>query len=201
MTVLAQVAAVLGEKRGASAAAGLRPALEALSSQIAAVLARADEILPISQAATTARVYAVGAGPNEATALEAVIKVREAAQGWIDGLALEQFLHGPIVSINSGDIGALVNVSGPSLERTGQVAAMIDAIGARVWLIGRPVPALPDATVFGLPETDELLSPLLAVVPFQLLAYQMAVEKGINPDRFRRDDPAFADALAFAPFR
>ena len=105
------------------------------------------------------------------------------------------------LGINAGDIGALVNASGPSLERTGQVAAMIDAIGARVWLIGRAVPALPGATVFALPETDELISPLLAVVPFQLLAYQMAVEKGINPDRFRRDDPAFAAALAFAPFR
>ena len=81
-------------------------------------------MLPISRVATTARAYAAGSGPNESTALESVIKVREAAYGWIDALALEQFLHGPIVAVNEGDIAALVNVSGPSEERTGQIAAL-----------------------------------------------------------------------------
>ena len=39
------------------------------------------------------------------------------------------------------------------------------------------------------------MSPLLTVVPVQLLAYQMAVVRGINPDLFRRDDPRYAAAL------
>jgi glucosamine 6-phosphate synthetase-like amidotransferase/phosphosugar isomerase protein len=42
----------------------------------------------------------------------------------------------------------------------------------------------------------ELLSPLLAVVPVQILAYQMAVVRGINPDLFRRDDARYAAALS-----
>jgi glucosamine 6-phosphate synthetase-like amidotransferase/phosphosugar isomerase protein len=42
----------------------------------------------------------------------------------------------------------------------------------------------------------ELLSPLLAVVPVQILAYHMAVLKRIDPDRFRRDDPRYAVAFA-----
>jgi glucosamine--fructose-6-phosphate aminotransferase (isomerizing) len=49
--------------------------------------------------------------------------------------------------------------------------------------------------VFALPELPELLSPLLAVVPVQLLAYHMAVVRGVNPDRFRRDDPTYAAAF------
>jgi glucosamine--fructose-6-phosphate aminotransferase (isomerizing) len=41
----------------------------------------------------------------------------------------------------------------------------------------------------------EVLSPLLAVVPMQVLAYQMAALKGLNPDTFRRDDPRYAAAF------
>jgi glucosamine--fructose-6-phosphate aminotransferase (isomerizing) len=137
----------------------------------------------------------VGAGPNEATALEAVIKVREAAQGWIDGLATEQFLHGPLVAANADDVAVVVNVAGRATERVGQIARVLDAIGARVWLIGEGVEGLASAHVFALPAITEILSPLLTVVPVQILAYQMAVVRGINPDLFRRDDPRYAEAL------
>jgi glucosamine--fructose-6-phosphate aminotransferase (isomerizing) len=140
-------------------------------------------------------VYAVGAGPNEATALEAVIKVREAAQGWIDGLAIEQFLHGPLVATNADDVAVVVNVPGRATERIGQIARVLDAVGARVWLIGTGVEGLAHADVFALPAIPEFLSPLLTVVPVQILAYQMAVVRGINPDLFRRDDPRYAAAL------
>jgi glucosamine--fructose-6-phosphate aminotransferase (isomerizing) len=201
MTVLAQIATELGDSRGMPGTAGFRAALEALPEQIAGVLAREDEVLPISRAAVDTRIYATGAGPNEATALEAVIKVREAAYGWIDALALEQFMHGPIVAVNGGDIAALVNVPGPSAERVGQIATALDGVGARIWLIGEPVASVPDATVFALPPTDELISPLLAVVPLQILAYQLAEHRGINPDTFRRDNPTYARAFGFAPLR
>jgi glucosamine 6-phosphate synthetase-like amidotransferase/phosphosugar isomerase protein len=49
--------------------------------------------------------------------------------------------------------------------------------------------------VFNLPELPEMLSPLLAVVPMQILAYQMAALKGTHPDTFRRDDPVYRDAF------
>jgi glucosamine--fructose-6-phosphate aminotransferase (isomerizing) len=124
-----------------------------------------------------------------------VIKVREAAQGWIDGLAIEQFLHGPLIAANAGDLAVVVNVPGRAAERVGQIARVLSAIGARVWLIGGGVDGLPNADLFALPGLTEILSPLLTVVPVQILAYHMAVEKGINPDLFRRDDPRYAAAL------
>ena len=40
-----------------------------------------------------------------------------------------------------------------------------------------------------------MISPLLTVVPMQMLAYQMAVVKGVNPDTFRRDNPTYAAAF------
>jgi glucosamine--fructose-6-phosphate aminotransferase (isomerizing) len=195
MTVLAQVATTLGESRGSSATSSFRQALEQLPDQVADALVREEEILPIARDAASRRVYAVGAGPNEATALEAVIKVREAAQGWIDGLAIEQFLHGPLVAANADDVAVVVNVPGRATERVGLIARVLDAIGVRVWLIGEGVDGLAQAEVFALPAVPELLSPLLTVVPVQILAYHMAVVRGINPDLFRRDDPRYAAAL------
>ncbi len=201
MVALAQVATELGAIGRIPTAEGFRAALEALPGQIADVLARQDEVLPISEYAAGRRIYAAGAGPNEATALEAVIKVREAAYGWIDALALEQFLHGPLVAVNAADVAVLVNVPGRSAQRVGQIATTLEAIGARVWLVGDRVETASSATVFSLPRTDELVSPLLAVVPLQLLAYQIAVHRAVNPDVFRRDNPVYARALAFSPLR
>jgi glucosamine--fructose-6-phosphate aminotransferase (isomerizing) len=90
----------------------------------------------------------------------------------------------------------IVNVPGAAAaERVGQITRVLDAIGARLWLIGSGVDEVEKATVFPVAETPELISPLLAVVPVQILAYQMAVARGINPDLFRRDDPRYAAAL------
>jgi glucosamine--fructose-6-phosphate aminotransferase (isomerizing) len=199
MTVLAQIATVLGETHGPGRHVrrtdGFREALQQLPDQVAEVLAREDDIAPIAREAAARRVYAVGAGPNEATATEAVIKVREAAQGWIDGLAIEQFLHGPIVAVNAGDMAVVVNMPGRAFERVGEITRVLDAVGVRVWLIGQGVDGLSEPTVFPLPAVPEMLSPLLAVVPVQILAYQMAVVKGINPDLFRRDEDRYAAAF------
>ena len=90
MMVLAQVTIVLGEARNARGTAGFRAALEQLPGQVEEAPGREDDVAPVAREAAHRRIYAVGAGPNEATATEAVIKVREAAQGWIDGFAIEQ---------------------------------------------------------------------------------------------------------------
>jgi glucosamine--fructose-6-phosphate aminotransferase (isomerizing) len=187
MTVMAQVATELGELNGAAATSSYRDAIAKIPGQVQDILDREDEIRPVSEACVERRVYATGAGPNEFSAIEAVIKVREAAYGWIDALGLEQYLHGPMVAFNPGDQGIFFNVTGNSETRVGEVAAAASAMGGHLWVVGKPVESTPDATVFSVPETIEDLSPLLTVVPMQLFAYHMAVAKGINPDTFRRD--------------
>lgn len=195
MTALAQVAVALGEGRAAPGVTGFRTALDGLPDQVAGVLAREAEIEPVARGAVERRSYVAGVGPNEATALELVIKAREAAHAHIDALAAEQFLHGPMVAVNAGDQAILVNVPGAGTERIGEIAAVLAAMGADLWLVGQGVEAVPDATVFALPELPEILSPLLAVIPMQLCAYGMAAARGINPDTFRRDDPRYAAAF------
>lgn len=195
MTALAQVATQLGEQRKVEAVSGFREALTSLPDLVAGVLAREQEIEPIAREAASRRVYATGAGPNAVSAIELVIKAREAAHGHVDALPAEQFLHGPMVAVNEGDLAVVIQVSGAGAKRVGQIAAVLAAMGAMLWIVGQPVEATPKATVFALPDLPEILSPLLSLVPMQVLAYQMAVVKGINPDTFRRDDPRYAAAF------
>jgi glucosamine--fructose-6-phosphate aminotransferase (isomerizing) len=197
MTVLAQVATVVDEQHG-TGGNRFREALERLPDQVAAVIAREDEIVPVAEMAATKRIYATAAGPNEATVLELTIKAREAAYAWVDGLALEQFLHGPAVAVNAGDLAVLVHVPGAASARTQEIAAVVARMGTALWIAGDAAGAVPGATRFPLPgltEMPEVLTPLLTVVPMQILAYRLAVVRGTHPDTFRRDDPVYKEAF------
>jgi glucosamine--fructose-6-phosphate aminotransferase (isomerizing) len=199
MFALAQVATEIAHAARAGSGNAWRAALEALPAQAQSVLKRHDEVRAVAEPAAFKRMYATGAGPNAATALEAVIKVREASTANIDGLPLEQFLHGPIVSVNGGDVAVVVNVKGANqvtTTRTGEIAGVLGRIGALLWLVGNGAAEVPDATVFDLPEVPEEISPILAVVPVQMLAYELAVTRKANPDRFRREDPKYAQAIS-----
>jgi len=191
MTVFAQVATELG----GAGTTGFREALELLPAQVDDILAREGDILPVAELAVERRIYASGAGPNEVAAIESVIKVREAAYGWIDALGTEQFLHGPVVAFNAGDLGIVINVPGASTWRTEATARVLAALDGVVWLVGQGVAGLDNAHVFTTPATLELISPLLTVIPMQLLAYHMAVLKGLNPDTFRRDNETYNAAF------
>jgi glucosamine--fructose-6-phosphate aminotransferase (isomerizing) len=195
MTVLAQIATLLGEQRGSSGVAGFRETLTGLPDHVATVLARESEVIPIAEQALTRRVYAIGAGSNEATATEFMIKAREAAYADVDALAAEQYLHGPIVSVNAGDLAGVIHVDGVASKRITEIATVLDALNVDLWIVGRPIPSLPHATTFTLPDLPEVLSPLLAVIPMQLLAFWMAERKGTDPDSFRWDDPLYERAF------
>ena len=198
MFVLAQVATRLAAGTDPALATVYERALEAIPDQVAEMLRREEEVAPVAYAAAGRLIYAAGAGPSAVSALEAVIKVREASRAHIDGLPLEQFLHGPLVVVNREDYAVLINppaATPASTTRTAEIAGVLAHIGTPLWIAGEPVAQAPRATVFSLPETPEPLSTILSVVPMQILANQIADVLGANPDRFRRDDPVYAEAL------
>ena len=196
MAVLAQVAIALGERRGRPEATLWRATLHAIPEQIVDVLRREEAIRAIAEEIAERRIYCVGAGPNAVTATEAALKARETAYVTIDGMGIEQFLHGPIVTVNDSDRAIVIAADGPGLHRTDQIANVLRLIGTPTWIVGRALPSAPGATLFPLPALPEPLSPLLAVVPVQLLAYFLALVRGTNPDTFRRDDPQYLAAFS-----
>ena len=143
MAVIAQVAAAIGASFG--------PALEDVPRQVELILARELEIWPVAEASVGRRIYAYGAGPNAVTATELMIKVREAAFHTIDGMAAEQFLHGPTVSFNAGDHAVVIHVPGAGQERVAAIAKVNAAMGGAIWTVGQPIPGLA-ADFFALPD-------------------------------------------------
>jgi glucosamine--fructose-6-phosphate aminotransferase (isomerizing) len=77
------------------------------------------------------------------------------------------------------------------------VARAAREVGAPVVALARDgdreIGALATETI-AIPEVNELLSPILTVVPLQLFTYHLALVRGVNPDLMRGDDPAHARA-------
>src|SRR4051812_69660 len=145
------------------------------------------------------RYWVVGAGPNTATALEAALKLNEAAWSPALGFNAEQFLHGPWAALEPDDALFLIAPPGPTHARCVDVARVASAIGAAVVALvaedDREIGALAAETI-ALPEVPELLSPITAIVPLQLLTYHLAVQAGANPDTVRAEQPAHGRARA-----
>lgn len=124
----------------------------------------------------------IGAGPNQWTAAEGALKIRETAYVASEGLAVEQFLHGPSVALGEGDGLVCLNGGGPGEERLLEVAAAAEACGARVHRVSAAHP-------------NELLSVFPLTVAVQRIALEAAERLGTNPDSFGRDIPVRAAAL------
>ncbi len=189
LIVLAQLAARLG-------AAELGPALPALPDQAREVLRQEGALRAWTQALPRAtRLVYTGGGLNGWTALEGALKAKEAAYVTAEGMALETLLHGPLVGLEPGDQLILVNPAGPFQDRAAEIASAVRGIGLGLYWIGLPPRGAEDAPGLPLPETPELLSPLLAVLPLQLLAAYLAEARGTNPDSFRLDVETYARAI------
>jgi glucosamine--fructose-6-phosphate aminotransferase (isomerizing) len=136
------------------------------------------------------RLVVVGGGPNAATAYEAALKVSETSQLLATAYHCEEFLHGPWAALEPDDLLAVVALPGPSYDRCVAAARVAREIGAPVLAVvqegDRTLPAIAAETI-ELATVEELLSPILAVVPFQLLAYHWAIQRGANPDQPRAD--------------
>ena len=114
----------------------------------------------------------VGAGPNQWTAAEGALKVREAAHLFTAGLSAEQLLHGPGFAIGLRDGLVCLDGGGPGAAR---VTELVDAIGASGTRVYR----------FSATELGEPLSvfPLTATV--QRIALRFAVQLDTDPDDVR----------------
>src|SRR5262245_14850124 len=141
----------------------------------------------------------VGGGPNTATALEAALKMNEANHAVTVGYNCEQFLHGPWAAMDPRDLVVVIAPPGRSYERCLAVARAAREVGAPVLALvrddDREISALAEETI-AIPEVSELLSPILTVVPLQLFTYHLALQRRVNPDTMRADQPAHGRARA-----
>jgi glutamine---fructose-6-phosphate transaminase (isomerizing) len=111
----------------------------------------------------------VGAGPNQWTAAEGALKVREAAHVFTSAYAVEQLLHGPGFALEERDALVCLDGGGAGSERLAELSAAIESRGARVYRYTQ--------TALGEPLS---IFPLTAIV--QRIALDFATLLGIDPD-------------------
>jgi len=191
LALLTALAAAVGGQSGAV------PELDAIPDLLASLLGQEPWDDLAARYGGARHFWFVGGGPNTATALEAALKLNEAGHATTAGFNCEQFLHGAWAALEREDVVLLVALPGPSRDRCLAVARVVKEIGAPLVALAREddreISALATETI-AIPEVDELLSPILTVVPLQLFVYHTALRRGVNPDVTRSDQPAYARA-------
>jgi len=140
----------------------------------------------------------IGSGPNFPTALEASLKMDEIAHIPSKGITVARHLHGVIGLSNEEIVTVFFGSPGKSYERMIDAVKVSNLCGSPtisfVWEDDKQISKLTDDT-FRLPgKIDEVISPLLFILPAQLLAYYSGVLKGLNPDCQRSNIPRYARA-------
>ena len=181
----------LGRKRTLSVMRGreVAQALAALPQQIQSILDRAPEIETIADAFHDAHNFLyLGRGYNFPAALEGALKLKEISYIHAEGYPAAEMKHGPIALID--DKMPVVFIA-PHDAVFDKIVSNIQEVKARggktVIITSRAEPALEGLAdyEFRVPDTIDMLTPVLASIPLQLLAYYIAVKRGANVDQPR----------------
>lgn len=188
LCVLTQFALFLGRMKAVSAQQGkeLADALEQIPEQITRILDNVEPIKAIAhEYAQVSNFLYLGRGYNFPAALEGALKLKEISYIHAEGYPAAEMKHGPIALI---DENMPVVFIAPNDEIYDKIISNIEEVRARN---GRVIAIADDDDehiarvanhVIRVPRTIPMLTPILASIPLQLLAYYIAVERGCNVD-------------------
>jgi len=192
VTALTLVALALAHRRGTidrNRAAALADELAAIPDKIATILRQAAAIQALADRFTYAPNFLyLGRSFNFPVALEGALKLKEISYIHAEGYPAAEMKHGPIALI---DRLMPVLVIAATAHTSDKMLANIEEVKARQGrVIAVTTPGQDEVKrlaefVIEIPETDDALSPLLAVIPLQLLAYHIAVNRGCDVDQPR----------------
>jgi len=192
VTALVLLALALAHRRGtigADRAAELAGELAEIPDKVAAILAQDAAIAALAQRFTYApNVLYLGRSFNFPVALEGALKLKEISYIHAEGYPAAEMKHGPIALIDRlmpvVVIAATAHTSDKMLANIEEVRARQGRVIAVTTPGQKEVKRLAEF-VIEIPETLDALSPLLAVIPLQLLAYHIAVNRGCDVDQPR----------------
>lgn len=186
---MAWLAAFLKKEEGSPHEAQEREeALRALPEQAAAVLALQELIAARAERYRYARhLVVVGRGFNYATAFEIALKLKELTYMVAESYSSADFRHGPIAIVEGGFPVLSIAPTGAALDHVASLIADLEARGAELLIVSDREALLEKARLpLRLPVTvEEWLSPILCVLPGQLLALHLALAKDVDPDNPR----------------
>lgn len=190
ITVLALIALLLG-RRVMSKTQGQRiiESVQRIPAQVQEILDKNDQIYEIAKAyCNDSNFLYLGRGANFPVALEGALKLKEISYVHAEGYPAAEMKHGPIALI---DKNMPVVVICPKDNAYNKILGNISEVKARKGrLIVIANEGDTEATrqadhVITIPETLDMLYPILSVIPLQLLAYHIAVLRGCDVDQPR----------------
>lgn len=128
--------------------------------------------------------FYIGRGIDHAVALEGALKLKEVSYIQTEGFAAAELKHGTISLIEDGTpVIALINDPVTADLTRGNIQEVTSRGASVITIVGKQFAKENDDVV--LPDLNYYLSPLLTVVPTQLLAYYASKEKGLDVDKPR----------------
>jgi glucosamine--fructose-6-phosphate aminotransferase (isomerizing) len=191
VVALALLTLKLGRIRNMSVVKGreIAQALEALPKQIQSILDRAHEVEAIAeQFADATNFLYLGRGYNFPAALEGALKLKEISYIHAEGYPAAEMKHGPIALIDAEMPVVFIAPHDSVFDKVVSNVQEVKARGGRVIAItSREEPSLEGKIdyEFRIPETIDMLNPVLAAIPLQLLSYYIAAKRGLNVDQPR----------------
>lgn len=131
-------------------------------------------------------IFFIGRGIDETVAKEGSLKLKEISYIHSESYAAGELKHGPIALIEK-DVTVVGIMTEPTLvEKTVSNLQEVITRGAKTLIItNQKVDKSMFDTVLEIPETNPFVSPILSIIPLQLLSYYISKEKGLDVDKPR----------------
>jgi len=191
LTVLALITLLIARKKSLSKVDGKQIAteLKSLPDKVEEILLLNDQIEKIAEEFKDATNFLyLGRGYNFPVALEGALKLKEISYIHAEGYPAAEMKHGPIALIDENMPVVFIAPKDSTYEKIVSNIQEVKARGGRIIAITTEkddnLKNLVDHTI-QIPHTIRILMPILSVIPLQLLAYHIAVKKGLNVDQPR----------------
>ena len=158
-----------------------------LPMKIEEILGHISEIEDFARKVYTQKdMFFLGRGIDHAAVLEGSLKLKEISYIHSEAYAAGELKHGPIALIENG-ICVVCVVTDPALvEKSVSNIQEVITRGAKTLVITNQfLPNVHFDAIINIPETSVLISPVLSVIPMQLLSYYISKNKGLDVDKPR----------------
>ena len=168
----------------------LLKALEKIPEQVKKILKKSDEIKKLAEKfVNTNNFLYLGRGYNFPVALEGALKLKEISYIHAEGYPAAEMKHGPIALIDEKMPVVFIATGNSTIYE--KIMSNIEEVKARKGIVicvategDKEIEKIADHVIY-IPKTEEMLVPLLSVIPLQLLAYHLAVLRGCHVDQPR----------------
>ncbi|MFQ6036103.1 MAG: glutamine--fructose-6-phosphate transaminase (isomerizing) [Sedimentisphaerales bacterium] len=194
VAVLSMLAIELGRRKHISStdATSYIGELSQIPDKIGRILEQSEHIRQIASANIDRNNWLfLGRGFNYPVALEGALKLKEISYIHAEGLPAAEMKHGPIALISDGMPAVFIATAGPQYDKIMGNIAEVRARGGKIIVVATEGDENIKSTLgqtdhlITIPDAPEILQPILAVVPLQLLAYHAAVLRGHDVDKPR----------------